>query len=1058
MAGESRTTKLAKLSRPRLYDALPRERLFNLLDKVSDHPAVWIAAPPGAGKTTLVAGWLESRSKSGIWCQVDAGDADPASFFYYLGIAERARTGRPRRLRPLPLLTPEHLADVAGFARRFFRELFVRLGESAVLVLDNFQDAGGGAVFHDIARIAIQNAPPGITIIVVSRTAPDESFSLANANRLLTLIEWGPLKLTREESRQIARPFAPMDDAVLDELHDRSGGWAAGLVLLAERLRRGAGIEDLSAPESLQEVFGYFAGQMFDRSDADHRRMLLQLGYLPIIPASMAESLTGNASAVRLLDHLYRRHLFINRRPGKEPVYQFHALFRVFLQHRARTELDASEQKFIAAHAARLLAAAGQIEDSVALFMAAQDWAAAEQLILIQARDFIAQGRWRNVVDWIGALPQQRVEQDCWLLHWLGTAWIGVDPARARAILERACQRASATVLCQVQTAAGMVEAYFLEYAVFTPLDCWIPVLEKMFEPSMPAMEPNAELRAQSAMLIALVYRMPDHKRIDQCVLRVDELLRTGTDVNLRVTAATHLTLYGSFTGHLQVSRRAAGLLAPLLADPAVTVFRRIFAWAVINWYACNASDVALGERAIASNLSIAREEGMHIAERFACIIGFYFDLDQRRIEPARQRLERFEEIMIPEQPYEAASLINMKSWFGIHICDPAPALIHGERAKDLYVEAGSVPHIFMALASLIWANVETGDLVAARKWIEEHRRSSDRVNMEWARYAPDSAEAIMALRQGDLPMIDDRLNRIFARERHRMDQYGHMLAWWRGWAEMLAAAALERGIHVQRALAFIRAYDLEAPHSYLEAWPWPVKIRSFGQFAVEVDGKPLVFGAKTPRKLLALLKAILALGSRDVPEQKLVDALWFEEDGDTAHQSFTTAMHRLRKLLGDKTLIRQREGRISLDTSRIWVDTLAFEALSAPGPATDTATSMRAIELYRGEFLAYEDAPWAFATREKLRARYLRLVSTAARRFEQDGRHEEALDLYRRGIEADELAETFHQGLMRCHHQVGRTPEALDAYRRMRDLLERVHGIRPSPDTEELYRKLSAP
>ena len=1059
MAAESRATQLAKLSRPRLYDALPRERLFALLDKASEHPAVWIAAPPGAGKTTLVAGWLESRGKSGIWCQVDAGDADPASFFYYLGVAERAQPGRPRKLRPLSLLTPEHLADVPGFARRFWRDLFERLGAPSVLVLDNFQDAGTAAVFHDIVRIAIENAPQGITIVVVSRTAPDESFSLANANRMLTLIEWESLKLTREESRKIARLFAPVDDEVLDELHDRSGGWAAGLTLLAERLRRGAEIEDLSAPETLQEVFGYFAGQLFDRSDADDRRMLMQLSYLPTIPESMAEPLTGNPAALRLLEQLYRRHLFTNRRRGKEPVYQFHALFRAFVQHRAKTDLDATEQKNIEMHAAHLLEGAGQVEDAVALFMAAQDWTAAERLILTQAHAFIAQGRWRNVVDWIGALPEQRVEQDCWLLHWLGTAWIGVDPARARSILERARQQATGDddVLCQVQTAAGMVEAYFLEYSVFTPLDRWIPVLERMFEPKMRSMEPNAELRAQSAMLIALVYRMPDHKRIDQCVARVDELLRTGADVNLRVTAATYLTLYGSFTGHLQVSRRAAVLLTPLLADPAVTVFRRIFAWTCINWYACNASDVSLGERAVASNLSIARDEEMHIAERFACIIGFYFDLDQRHIESARRRLERFEEIMIPEQPYEAASVVNMRSWFGLHTNDPAPALIHGERAHELYVEAGSVPHILMPLASLIWANVESGDFVAGRRWIEEHRRSSDRVNMEWARYAPDSAEAIMALRQGDLPVLDDRLNRIFAHERDRMDQYGHMLAWWRGWAALLAAAAMERGIHVQRALAFIREFGLEAPEPYLEAWPWPVKIRTLGQFSVELDGEPLVFAGKTPRKLLGLLKAIIALGSRDVPEQKLADALWADEDGDTAHQSLTTALHRLRKLLGDKSLIRQRDGRISLDTGRVWVDAFAFEALFVADPAGDHAHSMRVIELYRGEFLAYEDAPWAYAMREKLRARYLGLVSAAARRFEQDGRHEEALDLYRRGIEADELAETFHQGLMRCHHQVGRTPEALDAYRRMRELLDRVHGVQPSQATEELYRKLSS-
>ncbi len=56
MAGESRTTQLAKLSRPRLYDALTRERLFGLLDEKSARPAVWIAAPPGAEEIAAPSG------------------------------------------------------------------------------------------------------------------------------------------------------------------------------------------------------------------------------------------------------------------------------------------------------------------------------------------------------------------------------------------------------------------------------------------------------------------------------------------------------------------------------------------------------------------------------------------------------------------------------------------------------------------------------------------------------------------------------------------------------------------------------------------------------------------------------------------------------------------------------------------------------------------------------------------------------------------------------------------------------------------------------------------
>src|SRR5258708_13888036 len=258
-----------------------------LLDNASERPAVWIAAPPGAGKTTLVAGWLESRGRSGIWYQVDAGDADPASFFYYLGIAERARPGRPRNLRPLPLLTPEHLADVQGFACRFFRELFDRLGTPAVLVLDNFQEAGDAAVFHEVARIAIENAPSGISVVVVSRTVPGEDFALPSANGLLALIDWEALKLTREESRRIAQCHVSMDDRVLDELHERSGGWAAGLILLAERWRRGAHTEDLPPPASFQELSGYSSEQFFPRPDHQTQPMLVALRCPTTIPPSI---------------------------------------------------------------------------------------------------------------------------------------------------------------------------------------------------------------------------------------------------------------------------------------------------------------------------------------------------------------------------------------------------------------------------------------------------------------------------------------------------------------------------------------------------------------------------------------------------------------------------------------------------------------------------------------------------------------------------------------------------------------------------------------------------
>jgi len=94
--------------------------LFQRLDRTSDAALTWLCGPPGAGKSTLVSSYLETRAIRSLWYQVDDSDADIATLFYYLG-----RAAPPRR-RSLPLLTPGFRPHLATFARRFFRELFGR--------------------------------------------------------------------------------------------------------------------------------------------------------------------------------------------------------------------------------------------------------------------------------------------------------------------------------------------------------------------------------------------------------------------------------------------------------------------------------------------------------------------------------------------------------------------------------------------------------------------------------------------------------------------------------------------------------------------------------------------------------------------------------------------------------------------------------------------------------------------------------------------------------------------------------------------------------------------
>src|SRR4030042_2754774 len=99
---EMNTPKIAKFTHPTLIGVLRRERLFTLLARKRQRPVIWVSGPPGSGKTTLITSYLEARQIPCLWYQVDKGDADPATFFYYLGQAPKRPA--PKKGTPLPLL------------------------------------------------------------------------------------------------------------------------------------------------------------------------------------------------------------------------------------------------------------------------------------------------------------------------------------------------------------------------------------------------------------------------------------------------------------------------------------------------------------------------------------------------------------------------------------------------------------------------------------------------------------------------------------------------------------------------------------------------------------------------------------------------------------------------------------------------------------------------------------------------------------------------------------------------------------------------------------------
>jgi DNA-binding SARP family transcriptional activator len=278
-----------------------------------------------------------------------------------------------------------------------------------------------------------------------------------------------------------------------------------------------------------------------------------------------------------------------------------------------------------------------------------------------------------------------------------------------------------------------------------------------------------------------------------------------------------------------------------------------------------------------------------------------------------------------------------------------------------------------------------------------------------------------------------------------------------------LCAHALAAGVEPEYAKSLIHHRGLLPPSPSVEVWPWPVKIFTLGRFSVLVDGEPLQFPRKAQKKPLDLLKAVIAQGGRGVDHTALVDELWPDLDGDAGRNALDLALHRLRKLLGCDEAIAVQASKVTIDARRVWVDAWAFERTcgeitrsSEPmvGSAV-TARIERVLRLYIGPFLRGEHEPWAIAARDRMRSKLLRTVGTLGRALERCGAWEEAIELYRRAIELDPLAEEFHRGIMEAYREQERIGDALTAYRRCRELLQESLGVEPSARTRAIYQSL---
>jgi len=1058
---------VAKITRPVLTGCFPRKRLFRLLDNARKIPVLWVSAPAGSGKTTLISSYLDQGKRPCLWYQLSEGDDDIATFFYYMGQA--AQRASPRARKPLPLLTPEYLPGLGVFAQRYFENLFDRLASPFVIVFDDYQKVHADSPLHEVLRDGLSQLPEGRNAILIGRSEPPPAFARLRANHRMDAIGWKDLRLTPEETEGIARlRWKKKRDAdAVRYLQSRTDGWAAGLTLLLSK----ADTEGIR-PQSLKEhtpaeIFDYFAGEIFGKTDRPSRDFLLVTAFLPIMTKTMAERLTGQVSSGQILSDLERHNYFLMKHARGEPVYQYHSLFREFLLSQAEILLPPTEISRIRRAAAGILEESGHLEDAASLLRTTSEWGKLTGLIRRHAPSLLLQGRYLTLEAWLGYLPGGTIGENPWLTYWHGMCRLPSDAAESRRAFESAFRQfhGRRDVPGVFLAWSGIVESIIYGAEGLKPLDRWLSLLDGLMSEfgDFPSEEIGA--RVTCSMVRALSLRRPHDSAMERWADRAQELSRAGKDITTRIESLIHLASYRYGGGELRELEILLDSLREVIRRPDVSPLARL----TVSWVeAAHANLASRTDRCIESvreGLGLAESTGVHVMDFMLMGQGALCSLKTGDFATAKRYLGTMASSLPLAKPWEASFYHYAAAWDALLRRDPARAAHHSDQGLNLCREVGN-PWTFH-LAHLQRSNLfhAAGEDGKAAEHLSEACDAGARGRNEHAHFSCLLTQAYYHLHEGNesAALLSLREGMRIGREQG----FVSLPMWMPGTMERVAAKALEYGIEVPYAQDLIRRNALlPGKASESENWPWPLKVITLGRFALVREDRPVPFSRKVQQKPLSLLKALIALGGEEVPEEKLTDALWPEADGDLAHQAFATTLHRLRLLTGDEKALPLREGHLTLDGRHCWVDAWAFEELlrraeTARRAGTDRSSDAKAlrlaeqaIALYKGPFLAADAAhPWIVSTRERLQGKFLKAVGEVGRRWELAEEWERAAACYHGGLDVDDLAEVFYRRLIVCLKRMGRDSEAHAAYLRCRKTFAARLGRNPSSETEAVFR-----
>ncbi len=1050
----------------RRQDLLSRQRLLDILDNLIEHVLVAVVAPPGYGKTSLLIDYASKTDLPVCWYSLDHLDIDFQNYGNHFVGAIRQKFPDFGHQASSMLNSPNFNLD--QFITTLVNEIF-DIEEHFILVIDDYHLVEKNDDINYFMNQLVQLVSENAHLVVISRTLlPLPDIPLLIVRSQLLGVSYEELAFNHEEIQHIMlkQYGSPLSDEEAQDLINETEGWITALLLSSQFHQQHQMVDRLRvARTSGIGLYQYLVDQVLQKQPEEVRGFLLRTSVFEEFNLKFCNEMFGPGCWGERIDQISQRNLFLQtvEDDAGQTWLRYHHLFREFLQRQFKETLPEEHQQLlqklathykIGKHWEQAYDAYRELEDD--------DHLAA--LVEAASLDMIETGRRTSLQNWIEQLPNELIKSNAYLLGLKGylleesKSW---DFLKKGELLAR--QENNKHVLANILIWQANIKGNEANHKKLSEIVDEVIVLVDEIK--------DQKLRAEALRFKAQPLRYQN--RITDALKYLHDALEISLEINdlqnasiLQLELGVDYEQIGEYQQAEKFYRQALDLLGKTGRPRAESILLNNLG-VLIHLQ----GDYVQAGKLLDKSLDLAKKIGWPYSEAntLASIGDLYQDLDQNIANNIFHSSQEISEMI-------GATSILFYTYLAI-----------AQTTKD-----SNTASTYFDLA---WKIIEGNDL-------NQFKALYSLGKGQYTLFKKNSPNQAIILLEQSLKLFQDGKQIYKTAQAVLYLACGHQLLENSSIAKTYLIQFFELITQTQTLHPVILA-ALKAK-SFLDEWQQDPEL---AQKVADLREQVYKFETQIPKLRRNLRKQMSTIpfappslnisafdGARvlnnnsvvvnytwnaymardllffvlhhpkGVTKEKIVAALWPDQEAKKQRTSFKNSIYKLRQTFGEKFIIYEEDGELYTfnDQLDFRYDVLEFlQAVKQGNDASNTDTKheyyLQACHLYKGHYLPESDNLWVLTTREELLRAYLKAALEVSNSYFLQQEFESGDYWAKKVLKFDDCNEMAYRLLMQIYAALGNQADVVQQYQTCRNNLRQKLDVAPSTLTTALFKSLTS-